>query len=112
QPVGVLSVPPEEDRHGDRVADLLELRLVPAEDEQALRPLAFGASSRLRPVDLREERDAVPLGDGLAESSRPGHLAQFWRKAVTHACGFRRYDRLGEEDRWALSKGSRAFAAV
>src|SRR5436305_4728461 len=34
QPVGGLAVPPEEDRHRDRTADLLELRLVPAVDEQ------------------------------------------------------------------------------
>src|SRR5437016_4762170 len=78
KPVGVFAVPVKEDRHGEGFANLLELALVSAVDEDTFGPLALGALCRLGPVDLDEERDSVSLGDGLAETAGPGPSSQFW----------------------------------
>ena len=66
--------PDGEDRQRARGANRFEV----AVGEQCLGAVGLGALRCLGPVDGDDQRDAVALGYGLAQTSRAGHAAQWY----------------------------------
>ena len=67
-------VAPGEDRQRARGANRFEV----AVGEQSLGAVGLGALCCLGPIDGDDQRDAVALGYGLAQTSRAGHAAQWY----------------------------------
>ena len=68
-----------EDGQGARRANRSQI----AVDEEGLRPVGLGALCCFWPVDGDDQRDAVSLGYGLAQTSRAGHAAQWYLREVS-----------------------------
>src|SRR5205085_2852844 len=84
----VLAVPVEEDRQRGRVADRAQVLLAPGPDEDGLGSGTLRAAGLVGRADGCHERDAVPLGDRLAEAAGAGHgpamvPRQCWRQSLS-----------------------------
>ena len=68
-----------EDRQRARRSNRVEI----AVDEQRLGAVGLGALCCFGPVDGDDQRDAVALGYGLAQTSRAGHAAQWYLRELS-----------------------------